>query len=162
MKCKVNDETFQVLLLFFAFFLLMNCLHFASHWLWRMRQYVSLMLNYLFLVKGVAKRLKAVLNDASLLLDFYYSIGSLVLIKVTSSNFLEWSLHFLKFLVLPKYWLFFIGIAHLPTRFWTGALPQFYGGGNAIWARVHWLFDWNFNLSIKQTKEKLWNFSSPF
>ena len=94
MKCKVNDETFQVLLLFFAFFLLMNCLHFASHWLWRMRQYVSLMLNYLFLVKGVAKRLKAVLNDASSLLDFYYSIGSLVLIKVTSSNFLEWSLHF--------------------------------------------------------------------
>lgn len=47
------------------------------------------MLNYLFLVKGVAKRLKAVLNDASSLLDFYYSIGSLVLIKVTSSNFLE-------------------------------------------------------------------------
>lgn len=72
----------------------MNCLHFASHWLWRMRQYVSLMLNYLFLVKGVAKRLKAVLNDASSLLDFYYSIGSLILIKVTSSNILEWSLHF--------------------------------------------------------------------
>lgn len=41
------------------------------------------MLNYLLLVKGVASRLKAVVNDASSLLDFYYSIGSLVLIKVT-------------------------------------------------------------------------------
>ncbi|KAK7845699.1 dolichyl-diphosphooligosaccharide--protein glycosyltransferase subunit 2 [Quercus suber] len=36
--------------------------------------------------QGVAKRLKAVLNDASSLLDFYYSIGSLVLIKDQNSE----------------------------------------------------------------------------
>lgn len=61
------------------------------------------MLNYLFLVKGVAKRLKAVLNDASSLLDFYYSIGSLVLIKVLVLIFLEWIFQF-------WYYWFFLNI----------------------------------------------------
>ncbi|KAE8056259.1 hypothetical protein FH972_013046 [Carpinus fangiana] len=36
--------------------------------------------------QGVASRLKAVVNDASSLLDFYYSIGSLVLIKDQTSK----------------------------------------------------------------------------
>lgn len=40
----------------------------------------------------VASRLKAVLSDASSLLDFYYSIGGLVLIKVKMRSFcLHWS-----------------------------------------------------------------------
>jgi len=38
---------------------------------------------YLFVfVKDIASRLKATVNDASNLLDIYYSVGSLVLIKV--------------------------------------------------------------------------------
>lgn len=45
------------------------------------------MLNFNFLPKGIASRLKAVLNDGNSLLDFYYSIGSLVLIKVTITCF---------------------------------------------------------------------------
>ncbi|XP_062164007.1 dolichyl-diphosphooligosaccharide--protein glycosyltransferase subunit 2 [Alnus glutinosa] len=36
--------------------------------------------------QGIASRLKAVVNDATSLLDFYYSIGSLVLIKDQTSN----------------------------------------------------------------------------
>ncbi|KAB1223759.1 Dolichyl-diphosphooligosaccharide--protein glycosyltransferase subunit 2 [Morella rubra] len=36
--------------------------------------------------QGITSRLKAVVNDASSLLDFYYSIGSLVLIKDQTSN----------------------------------------------------------------------------
>ncbi|KAF3436136.1 hypothetical protein FNV43_RR23228 [Rhamnella rubrinervis] len=38
------------------------------------------------LLKGIVPRLKAAVNDASSLLEFYYSIGSLVLIKDQSSD----------------------------------------------------------------------------
>jgi len=40
------------------------------------------MLQFAYLVKDIAVRLKATVNDASTLVDMYYSIGSLVLIKV--------------------------------------------------------------------------------
>jgi hypothetical protein len=56
------------------------------------------MLNYLLLVKGIASRLKAVVNDATSLLDFYYSIGSLVLIKVTYAQLFR--RHFSTFILL--------------------------------------------------------------
>lgn len=36
----------------------------------------------IYLSKGVASRLQAVVGGASALLDFYYSVGGLVLIKV--------------------------------------------------------------------------------
>lgn len=39
-----------------------------------------------FLLKGIASRLKAYVNDANSLLDFYYSIGSLTLLKVVHCN----------------------------------------------------------------------------
>lgn len=60
------------------------------------------MLNYLLLVKGIASRLKAVVNDASSLLDFYYSIGSLVLIKVTYAQLFRRHFPTLILLVFPK------------------------------------------------------------
>ena len=41
-----------------------------------------MILFFICLVKDIVSRLKAVINDASTLLDIYYSVGSLVLIKV--------------------------------------------------------------------------------
>ena len=39
-------------------------------------------MQVLYFVKDIASRLKAAVNDASTLVDLYYTIGSLVLIKV--------------------------------------------------------------------------------
>ena len=141
---------------------LMNCMHFASHCFKRMWQYESLMINYLLLVKGVALRLKAVLNDASSLLDFYYSIGSLVLIKVLVLIFLEWIFQFWYYWFFLNIWLNFLLVLHThPPDFEHMLYPIFMGGGNAIWVRFHWLLDWNFNSSIY--KKNLWEISPvPF
>ncbi|KAL5055015.1 hypothetical protein RYX36_035697 [Vicia faba] len=43
-------------------------------------------MQVLYFVKDIASRLKAAVNDASTLVDIYYTIGSLVLIKVANSN----------------------------------------------------------------------------
>ncbi|KAL5072864.1 hypothetical protein RYX36_011848 [Vicia faba] len=43
-------------------------------------------MQVLYFVKDIASRLKAVVNDASTLVEIYYTIGSLVLIKVANSN----------------------------------------------------------------------------
>ncbi|KAL5077610.1 hypothetical protein RYX36_016594 [Vicia faba] len=43
-------------------------------------------MQVLYFVKDIASRLKAAVNDASTLVDIYYKIGSLVLIKVANSN----------------------------------------------------------------------------
>lgn len=40
------------------------------------------MLQFAYLVKDIAVRVKATVNDASTLVDMYHSIASLVLIKV--------------------------------------------------------------------------------
>lgn len=40
------------------------------------------MLDFFVFVKDIASRLKATVNDATTLVDMYYTIGSLVLIKV--------------------------------------------------------------------------------
>lgn len=45
-------------------------------------QYIIFIYILLFSVKGITSRLKDSVNTASSLLDYYYSIGSLVLIKV--------------------------------------------------------------------------------
>lgn len=48
------------------------------------------MLEFIFVLKGISSRLKATVKDASTLIDIYYTIGSLVLIKVT---LWDWTLH---------------------------------------------------------------------
>lgn len=79
LKCEIDEEIFQV-----------SCgpcsvVSFAAckSLLLRNVAISLLLLNFNFLLKGITSRLKAVVNDGNSLLDYYYSIGSLVLIKVT-------------------------------------------------------------------------------
>lgn len=80
MKCKVNEENFKVLLSPCTDVLSTASKQFLTM---AISGLYSLMLIFLTIVQGIVSMLKAAVNDASSLLDFYYSVGSLVLIKVT-------------------------------------------------------------------------------
>ena len=76
LKCSVDVENFKVLI----FHLLKNCFGIILHNL-----YCSLLLIFIVpsLFKAASVRLRAAIADASSLLDFYYSVGGLLLVKVT-------------------------------------------------------------------------------
>jgi len=79
LKCKVNADVFKVILYYGYLFMIrlrFNVMAYEIYSVWK------LMLQFAYLVKDIAVRLKATVNDASTLVDMYYSIGSLVLIKV--------------------------------------------------------------------------------
>lgn len=83
LKCEINEEVFEVFIcsiMFVAFslkalpLLQRTCF---NDWPW----------DLFFLLKGLVSSLHAAVSSTRLLLDFYHSIGSLVLIKVV--NILE-------------------------------------------------------------------------
>jgi hypothetical protein len=80
LKCNVDAAIFKVLIL--CFFHGHYCYCFVAHLVWLLLVCWKLKLLLFIFVKDIASRLKATVNDASTLLDIYYSVGSLVLIKV--------------------------------------------------------------------------------
>lgn len=84
LKCDIDEEVFEVFLSSWICHSLVKNLVPDFHMLEDV-YCVALMLIFLsffFFSKGIKSRLQSVSNDASSLLDFYYSIGSLALIKV--------------------------------------------------------------------------------
>lgn len=78
LKCSSKEETFEV------FFSSSITVWILLLWLNRMWKLANV---FLFYFKGIISSLQAVVRDANSLLDFYYSIGSLRLIKV---KFIIW------------------------------------------------------------------------
>lgn len=88
LKCEINDEAFEV---YFLFYLdLLCCFVFGRHCFYITKNMLQCLttgfvLIFICFLKGIVSRLQADVNGASSLLDFYYSIGSLVLIKVMNA-----------------------------------------------------------------------------